>query len=729
MSKPLSEADIIFPHLCNTSSLSSTLSSLRRSSLSTHNRLASILLDSVFVETVASAYELPLVANERCGSWYIPLSRKSGSVYFKSTDGHMGEWSFSLRRLNLQLLDVVAKWGGAVVVDSTRRGKSMPDALSKTIPIWCCVMNRALFGGERTGEAMELFTPPQAVGESEHAQMQKRIDGFVRQFLVRSILRYEHQVSLADTKEKNICKPNIPLLRSKLQKPLRPIWVTQQSSLPESSPKFSDFHPIVLCTASRRVRGAEASENGYIQGAADDHEAWSHGLTPPVFWKHKDLLMSTSEEDATDVISKLIKEQRSSCATASLIQPTSQLYISSSDNVQFSGFDVVVSCTPEPLAPSALKEAGVKHYLHLKCQSGKLGSRDLRTQLAHLPPFFASLPAPSAQGNMFLCCPTGKDLSVGVALAILCLYTTESGTIDTSRRKEAREMGKALIKQRLSWVTTSNAALNPSRATLQSVNAMLLSSSQDPKVQLQTQSPSTSITANLTILDSRTPEIARETPSHPTHPPDSPSFDPQLPRTMFQNFHNTASQAWTFSRDLSSMLSTHPSGRVTGTATFTPCDTSTEPCSDAPRMLLYGEQGTFVTTTGLQFSASRKYVYQLHGAGASADEEDVFIAVNFFDDEKMRLEARGETGVGAHGQGIGGLFVEMGKLEKDGEGVYRAGNRETHLCGEDLYAAQWAFGSGMAVQGQADTDVWWEVRYDVKGPQKDYVSTTRYTKM
>jgi len=98
----------------------------------------------------------------------------------------MGEWSFSLRRLNLQLLDVVEKFGGAVVVDSTRRGKSMPDALSKTIPTWCCVINRVIFGAPGKEET-RLFTPPQAVGESEHAQMEKRIDGFVQQFLVRIV--------------------------------------------------------------------------------------------------------------------------------------------------------------------------------------------------------------------------------------------------------------------------------------------------------------------------------------------------------------------------------------------------------------------------------------------------------------------------------------------------------------------------------------------------------------
>jgi tRNA A64-2'-O-ribosylphosphate transferase len=181
MSRPLSESEIIFPHLSNTLNLSSTLSSIKRSTLSIHNRLDSIISDSQFVISVASAYDLPLVANERCGSWYIPTDRKTEGVYFKSTDGHVNQWGFSLRRLNLQLLDVVEKYGGAVIVDSTRRGKSMPDALSKTVPVWCCVINRAVFGEQ---QKHELFTPPHVVGKSEHAQIEGKIDGFVKQFLV-----------------------------------------------------------------------------------------------------------------------------------------------------------------------------------------------------------------------------------------------------------------------------------------------------------------------------------------------------------------------------------------------------------------------------------------------------------------------------------------------------------------------------------------------------------------
>ncbi len=94
---PSSISSLILPTASQ--GFSRTLKSLRRSTLSIQNRLASIQDDSDFVQQVAAEYNLPLVANERCGSWYIPPEKKSGSGYFKSTDGHSGQWSFSLRRL------------------------------------------------------------------------------------------------------------------------------------------------------------------------------------------------------------------------------------------------------------------------------------------------------------------------------------------------------------------------------------------------------------------------------------------------------------------------------------------------------------------------------------------------------------------------------------------------------------------------------------------------------
>ncbi|EQL01023.1 Initiator tRNA phosphoribosyl transferase [Ophiocordyceps sinensis CO18] len=114
-------ADLIFPHQ---PSLSELLSSLRRSTLSIHNRLVSIRADAAFVARAASALSAndhgpascsssrgrrprPLVANERCGSWYVPPDRKAASAYFKSTDGHERAWKFSTRRLNLHLVDMI----------------------------------------------------------------------------------------------------------------------------------------------------------------------------------------------------------------------------------------------------------------------------------------------------------------------------------------------------------------------------------------------------------------------------------------------------------------------------------------------------------------------------------------------------------------------------------------------------------------------------------------------
>ena len=107
---PTSTDGLIFP--LASGNFSQTLTTLKRSKLSIKNRLESILEDSSFIQQVAELSSLPLVANERCGSWYIPLEKKVGSVYFKSTDGHSGQWNFSTRRLNLQLLDLLGKYNG-----------------------------------------------------------------------------------------------------------------------------------------------------------------------------------------------------------------------------------------------------------------------------------------------------------------------------------------------------------------------------------------------------------------------------------------------------------------------------------------------------------------------------------------------------------------------------------------------------------------------------------------
>ncbi|KAJ6130484.1 hypothetical protein N7512_003264 [Penicillium capsulatum] len=415
-------------------SISQVLTSLRRSALSVSNRLQSIETDAAFVQEVAGHYGLPLIANERCGSWYIPPTAKTGSAYFKSTDGHTGQWDFSFRRLNLQLLPSM---------------EVMPDALSKTVPIWCAVINRALFPTETAYHPVQL--PPNYLGESEESQIEKRIDGFV--------------ASLKDL------KLDLEHWREQLAKPLRVGWANRSYFYPTDLQKGNGYQLIILCSASKRVHGAEMSEGGYIQGAGDDSEGWAHGLTPPVFWANQALLKRTSEENLPDLIAHLVTEhaQVRSGQDATLISPTKNLFIAQSDPKihQQGRYDLVIDCNGDPAAVE-----GNPKRLNLGCASAKLGGRDLRNKLDQVRDFaLAQLQADPSQ-SLLVTCETGKDLAAGTLLAIICLFYTDEGGFDASLNQRA--IGKQFIRQRLAWIVSSKHDVNPSRSTLQSVNAFLM---------------------------------------------------------------------------------------------------------------------------------------------------------------------------------------------------------------------------------------------------------------
>jgi len=111
-----------------------------------------------------------------------------------------------------------------LIVDSTRKGKRVPDALSKTIPIWCATINNAVrkkaLENQRTdksatspGQAVEVekaeeeLTPtllvpaldnehwdvryhslPSLISRSEHAQIAEKIEGFADKLMVSHCL-------------------------------------------------------------------------------------------------------------------------------------------------------------------------------------------------------------------------------------------------------------------------------------------------------------------------------------------------------------------------------------------------------------------------------------------------------------------------------------------------------------------------------------------------------------
>lgn len=169
------------------------------------------------------------------------------------------------------------------------------------------------------------------------------------------------------------------------------------------------------------------TEEGYIQGAGDDSEGWSTGLTPNLFWRHREQLLAANQEDIPDIIQKLTTTDQDNGAADSdpvKIGPT-RLYIGTLSSAgQAEHYDGIVFCGGTILfkPDEDTKDAQKKAILHLPCGDGKLGSRALRSQFSRLPPFITSLPACGLPPKILFMCPTGKDLSVGVMLVVLCLF-------------------------------------------------------------------------------------------------------------------------------------------------------------------------------------------------------------------------------------------------------------------------------------------------------------------
>lgn len=127
---------------------------------------------------------------------------------------------------------------------------------------------------------------------------------------------------------------------------------------------------------------------------------------------------------------------------------------------------------------------------------------------------------------------------------------------------------------------------------------------------------------------------------------------------------------WVLNRTIDDHLSGQ-NGALTGTARFVP---------DGSAGLVYDETGMLLLATGVQMAATRRYLWTFHEAGVEV----------FFDDGRP-----------FHG------FVPDG---------HAAGT--DHPCGEDYYTVRYDFSDWPR----------WTARWTVKGPRKDYVSTSIYSR-
>lgn len=398
----------------------------------------------------AKAGVWPLIPNERSGSWPLDLDLKIRSqhsylassstslptaafaaptpspavpisAYFKSTDGHINQWSFSLRRLNLPVLSILSS-GGVVLVDTTRRGKSYPDALRRTVPIYTAVWNRVLFP-ELLHTGVCDFQPC-ALDASETSQIEARIPKFVSGLMSLNL----------DLKE----------IKKRVQRPIRCVWITAPSTGKQAwESKFEELVEtinneqqkwlemggvsiLVCCSASRRVMGVEMSEEGYIQGSGDDSEGWSLGLTAGMFWENKERLMTAVDEggDVEEIVRRVVEDSKKAGGMGQcvLIRPTTNLFSGANGNEGVKeGFDLVVDCNATAIDQSNSK------VLCLGCKDGKLGSKLLREKLPEVKKKAEELLRKNSDVKILLSCSTGKDLSIGVVLVLLCIFCSDDG--------------------------------------------------------------------------------------------------------------------------------------------------------------------------------------------------------------------------------------------------------------------------------------------------------------
>ncbi|KAI9146250.1 tRNA A64-2'-O-ribosylphosphate transferase [Paraphysoderma sedebokerense] len=450
-----------------------------------------------------------------------PLQWKD-PVYFKSTDGHTGHYNFSLRRLNLHLIDALSDCGGCFIVDSTKRGKRFPDSFTKTIPIWCCVVNRAVFSYRRsrnedidaehwdTGLHLHPNIPPSEISVIKNLISEKFLPMFMSSI-------------------------DVSVLSGKLRKPIRPLWFSQDTRLfTNSLPDYreSSFAPIICLSASRLITGRTAlqkdegfmsencRENGwvYIQGAGDDDEFWNMGLSPQMFYKHKDTILR-SEVTCEAEIRRIVADNSASLDILANLSTVLQaeprfvflgetgIAVGNITSIFSSSFDILINASDidvrknfdRTLSPyyCSLPNVAVQPYLFLNLPTKTKSQLPayyssipsiLNFYQAQLSRFSDSLDGPVRLPSVLVFSTEGKERAVMAALPILVTFFDVKMKLrqcpipiglsrDSSQTFDAEStINKELIMQKLSFISSFWGVANPSRAIIKQINSFYLSS-------------------------------------------------------------------------------------------------------------------------------------------------------------------------------------------------------------------------------------------------------------
>ncbi|XVF34915.1 hypothetical protein REPUB_Repub18cG0099500 [Reevesia pubescens] len=395
--------------------------------------------------------------------------------------------------------------------------------MSKTIPIWTCVLNRSISNylnklpnndaslvervstGSDAGHSSVDWDCslhlPLWVSETEKAAIEDRLEGW--------------------TKDLEASGADIAVLASCLKKPLRPLWISQKTVIwINEVPDYDswDFTPIILVSASstsgvtQHRTTSEFSWN-YIPGAGDDEESWARGLSPNLFWNHAYDLISSGPDLCNQKVADIVEKDRvyhaqrgqnvpqitdkpsmseSSphlpCLDHQLCFDLSNLNMGSSDEecgIFSLGFtnlalaasqvaehatnvDCILNCDQRSISVR-LPEAEV--YLHLPIVNSKLDRFSLFNNLSSAVSF-AKLNLTKGR-TLVICCHDGEDISVCVCLAILISLFDDKGSFDGGKSFGETCITKHEMRRRLVYICKFAIKARPSRGNLKQVFSFL----------------------------------------------------------------------------------------------------------------------------------------------------------------------------------------------------------------------------------------------------------------
>lgn len=400
--------------------------------------------------------------------------------------------------------------------------------MSKTIPIWCCVLNRSIFNYlNRLQEKCSTMD-----GES-NAYNQQPVNGRQVPFDWDCSLHLPiwvsetERASIGDrleewTQELEASGVDIASLASSLKKPLRPLWVSQKTVIwLNEVPEYDawDFTPIILVCAStsngiaqNRI-SSEFSWN-YISGAGDDEESWARGLPPSLFWSNVyDLINSSPDlcnQKVADIVEKdrVYRAQRGQDAPQISVKPSklqgTSVHLCDDAPVVYSevpNLRTDVKCSDEDCAISWLGSTNLavgasqhaanvsnvdcilncdkgsvsvclpaEAYMHIPIVNSKM---DRFCLLNNLPSALKFAKLNLSKGKTLLvCCHNGEDISICICLAILASLYNE-GTFDDGKCFNETCITKLEMRRRLVFICQFATNARPSRGNLKQVFSFL----------------------------------------------------------------------------------------------------------------------------------------------------------------------------------------------------------------------------------------------------------------